>query len=202
MSTLLGLSLVLALGVAPAVQQSNPRALVESGQYEAAVDAVATLEERGNVDPSLVFLAAGANERLNRTSQARRQFDQLAASPANSAWRFIGESGLALLENQRPNAVAAARRAAEMNPNLFEAHYQLGLALARTGQMGEAAAAFERATELRPSDAYAHYKAGLAYSKVRRVDQMARHFETFLKLAPDAPERGAVQSIMRTVRGR
>jgi hypothetical protein len=31
---------------------------------------------------------------------------------------------------------------------------------------------------------------------------MAIHFDRFLKLAPDAPERPEVMSIMRTVRGR
>jgi hypothetical protein len=31
---------------------------------------------------------------------------------------------------------------------------------------------------------------------------MATHFEAFLKLAPNAPERAEVESIMRTVRGR
>jgi hypothetical protein len=31
---------------------------------------------------------------------------------------------------------------------------------------------------------------------------MAVYFENFLRLAPDSPERPAVQSIMRTVRGK
>jgi hypothetical protein len=34
------------------------------------------------------------------------------------------------------------------------------------------------------------------------VDKMAGFFETFLKLAPNSPERPAVESIMRTLRGR
>jgi len=50
--------------------------------------------------------------------------------------------------------------------------------------------------------AYAHYEAGMAYYKAKRVDRMAVYFENFLKLAPNAPEKPAVQSIMRTVRGR
>jgi hypothetical protein len=50
--------------------------------------------------------------------------------------------------------------------------------------------------------AYAHYYAGMAYNKAKRVDLMATHFERFLKLAPAAPERPVVESVMRTVRGR
>jgi hypothetical protein len=40
------------------------------------------------------------------------------------------------------------------------------------------------------------------YYEAKRVDRMATYFENFLKLAPNAPERPAVESIMRTVRGR
>jgi hypothetical protein len=50
--------------------------------------------------------------------------------------------------------------------------------------------------------AYAHYNAGMNFYKASRVDRMAVYFENFLKLAPNAPERPAVESIMRTVRGR
>ena len=47
--------------------------------------------------------------------------------------------------------------------------------------------------------AYAHFYAGLAYSKARRIDLTAQHFQTFLRLAPQAAERGEVQSIIRTL---
>ena len=50
--------------------------------------------------------------------------------------------------------------------------------------------------------AYAHYYAGHSYYETGRIDLMASFFESFLKLAPDAPERTSVESIMRTVRGR
>jgi tetratricopeptide (TPR) repeat protein len=65
--------------------------------------------------------------------------------------------------------------------------------------MGGASAAFEKAAQLDPSWADAHYYAGLAYSKIKRIDLMAAHFDTFLKLAPQSPQRPAVQSIMRTL---
>jgi hypothetical protein len=34
---------------------------------------------------------------------------------------------------------------------------------------------------------------------VKRADQTATHFQAFLRLAPKAPERAEVQSIMRTL---
>src|SRR5690606_14452918 len=80
--------------------------------------------------------------------------------------------------------------------------YQLGLVQSQRQDMAGAAESFEKATAIDPAFAYAHYYAGMANSSLNRIDRVAQHFETFLKLAPEAPERAAVESIMRTVRGR
>ena len=87
-----------------------------------------------------------------------------------------------------------------MAPTQFHPSYQLGLAYSAAEQWAPAAEAFETSTTIDPTFAYAHYYAGLAYSKIRQVSRMATHFEYFLKLAPDAPERSAVVTLMRRVR--
>ncbi len=51
-------------------------------------------------------------------------------------------------------------------------------------------------------NAYAHYYGGMMHYRANRVDRMAVHFEQFLKLAPEAPERPEVLSIMRTLQSR
>jgi len=56
--------------------------------------------------------------------------------------------------------------------------------------------------QLDPTFAAAYYYAGLASSRVKRIDLMANNFGLFIKLAPNAPERPEVESILRTVRGR
>ena len=89
-----------------------------------------------------------------------------------------------------------------LDENLAQARYQLGLVESARNKQADAAEAFAKAAELDPQMAYAHYEAGMAYYKAKRVDRMAVYFENFLKLAPNAPEKPAVQSIMRTVRGR
>jgi hypothetical protein len=53
-----------------------------------------------------------------------------------------------------------------------------------------------------PTFAYAHYNAGMAWYQARRLDKMATHFETFIRLAPGAPERPAVEQLMRSIRRR
>ena len=83
---------------------------------------------------------------------------------------------------------------------LFGQVDQLGLALARQQQWPEAAAEFEAASDRQPTNAYAHYYAGMMHYRANRIDRMAVHFEQFLKLAPEAPERPEVLSIMRTLK--
>jgi tetratricopeptide (TPR) repeat protein len=83
-----------------------------------------------------------------------------------------------------------------------QAHYQAGLLYGQLNDFVKAAAAFDKAAKRDPEFAYAHYHAGLSYYRMKRIDLMATHFESFLKLAPEAPERAEVESIMRTVRGR
>ncbi len=71
---------------------------------------------------------------------------------------------------------------------------------AKASDWGTAIAALTRAIELKPDFAYAHYYAALANQRARQLPKAAEHFDAFLRLAPDAPERQAVQAIMRTLK--
>jgi hypothetical protein len=41
----------------------------------------------------------------------------------------------------------------------------------------------------------------MAASRIQRLDRVGIHLEQFMQLAPNAPERDAVMSVMRTLRG-
>ena len=126
-------------------------------------------------------------------------YAQLAARPESDAWQGVGRSALALTSSDAAGALEASNQAVARDGALPEAYYQQGMALSANQDFGAAAVAFQKATELDPNWAYAHYSAGLAYSKVKRIDLTAQHFQAFLKLAPQAPERAQVQSILRTL---
>ena len=79
---------------------------------------------------------------------------------------------------------------------------QPGVAAFERRDFAAAAAAFDECIKAQPTDAYNYYRAGLAYYEIDRADLMVNRFETFVKLAPDAPERPEVESILRTARGR
>jgi tetratricopeptide (TPR) repeat protein len=167
----------------------------DAGRYQQVIDA--TLPDS---PPEVVYLAAQSQRRLGANEQAVQFYARLAERPEGDVWRFIGLSGRQLVEEQNDAAVASAQQAVAVGPDLALSHYQLGLALARVQQWPGAAAAFEAATDRQPTLAYAHYYGGLMHYRANRPDRMAQHFEYFLKLAPEAPERPEVLSIMRTFR--
>ena len=170
----------------------------EAGKYQEVV------EVTGGQDgvPANLYLAAQSYQKLNQPDNAKMVFQKLASRGENDPWHHIGQSAIYLAEGHLDGAVAAAQHAVERWPELPEARYQLGLAHGYKKDFTGAAAEFDAAGRLLASFAYAHYHAGLSYYQIRRIDRMATHFEAFLKLAPNAPERGQVESIMRTVRGR
>jgi tetratricopeptide (TPR) repeat protein len=191
------IALLLAVTIAHAAQDASPQKLFESGKYQEAID---TVKKRSDASPEDVYVRALAHRKLNQNDDAKEAFGALAGR--DGAWKEIGNSGTAMIEGNMNNAAAAARKAVDADGNSSEARFQLGLVESARNNQQQAADAFAKAAELNPQMAYAHYEAGMAFYKAKKVDRMAVYFENFLKLAPNAPERPAVQSIMKTIRGR
>ena len=195
------LALLLTFSVAGVAQEAppTPQKLFESGKYQEAIDRV---KARPDAPQDQIYLRALAHRKLNQNDDAKEAFAALAGAPEGDVWREIGHSGTALVDGNLDAAQAAAKKAVQASGDSAPARYQLGLVESARTDLPQAAEAFAKAAELDPNMAYAHYEAGMAFYKVKRVDRMAVYFENFLKLAPNAPEKPAVQSIMRTVRGR
>jgi tetratricopeptide (TPR) repeat protein len=193
--SILAVAVALALSgsAVAAGQKPEVQRLFQSGAYEQAAEAAR------DGDPASTFLAVQSLLKLDRNDRAAAELTRLRASD-NAAWRLIGESGEALLANDAGRAADLARRAVEADGGNPFAHYQLGLATAKSSDWGGAVSGFTRALELKPDLAYAHYYAALAYQRQRQLPKTAEHFDAFLRLAPDAPERGAVIAILRTIK--
>ena len=189
--------LTLATSTAFAQNASQVQKLFEAGQYQRVVEAA-----QPGGDPAVLYTAAQSHQKLGENDRALETYGALASRGDGDVWHFIGLSAQQLMQDDVDGALASARQAVESDGGLAEAHYQLGLALAKRQEWQQAAAEFDRVTEINPSNAYAHYYGGLMHYRANRPDRMANHFEQFLKLAPDAPERPEVLQIMRTVRGR
>jgi tetratricopeptide (TPR) repeat protein len=197
---------------APASQMSAQK-LFEAGKYDPAIQAIASKRQSGSTTPAEDYLAGQIYLRMNQNDKAKQEFARLSSS-SDPTWRLIGESAVAFVDNRVDEALDKATQAARQVENpapggapagaseKFHALYQLGLVKAKKEDWTGAADAFERAAAIDPVFAYAHYYAGLSYSKIQRPDRVALHFDHFLTIAPNAPERSAVTSIMRTIRGR
>ncbi len=146
------------------------------------------------------------------TSQPDLNANMSAESPfahildANEA---LAEGNRLLDENRTETAIAAYHRAIELNPDLAEAHFQLGIAWSlvemRASQEGTAGQAdakkpnslrsFERAVEAykkwigdNPKDDVAHFNLGRTYSKLLKDEQAEHSFKEAVRLKPDDTE--------------
>jgi tetratricopeptide (TPR) repeat protein len=179
-----------------AAQDPSLQKLFESGKNDEVVQQAG--DGRASA-PEDTYLAALASVKTDNADGARAEYRRLAERE-DEVWRQIGASGVALVDHNAEEAVAAARRATEAAGDHPFAHYQLGLASSIANDWGSASAAFARSAELKTDFAYAHYNAGLAYQKDRNLGRAADFYGYFVTLAPDAPERGAVLGILRTLR--
>ena len=205
LSTSIALAVALTAGQnVPDVRQLNVadvRQLYDAGRYQEVVRATDLTTAEADNTARLRYLAAQSYGKLNDDDGARRTYQRLADSGANP-WSPIGRSAVQLMDKQLDEALASADQAVRMGATLPEAHYQRGIVLMARQEYGDAVNAFTRATELDPKFAAAYYYAGLANYRVKRIDLMTNNFGMFIKLAPNAPERPGVESILRTVRGR
>jgi tetratricopeptide (TPR) repeat protein len=182
--------------VSLAAQDGSLKQLFESGKNDEVVQRAAGGRASA---PEDVYLAALAHLKMGNADGARGEFQRLCERE-EEVWRQIGASGVAVAGNNGGEAVTAARRAVEVSGDHPFAHYQLGLAASTANDWGTSAAAFARSAEIKTDFAYAHYNAGLAYQKDNNLGRAADFYGYFVKLAPDAPERGAVLGILRTLR--
>lgn len=145
---------------------------------------------------------------------ANTAFVAVTFPDANAA---LAEGTRLLDENDTLGAIAALKQAVEMNPDLAEAYFKLGVAYAlqemQLEQTGEAVPvqvdgegkkktsklrseiAFEKAVEAyekwlksNPKDDNAHFYLGRTYSKLLKDEDAEKHFKEAVELKPDDTE--------------
>ena len=147
------------------------------------------------------WFASQSKLRLGQRSEALDDLMRLGATAADPGVQVGARLAVARLNNDSA-AVERARADATAQNSSVIAQYELGLSYAAGSDFAAAAQAFDRCIDIAPTFAYAYYQAALAYEKVGRPDLMANRFDRFVRLAPNAPERPQVDSVLRTVGGR
>jgi tetratricopeptide (TPR) repeat protein len=103
---------------------------------------------------------------------------------------------LALLENDH----AALEKAAQLNPNLAEAHVLLGVRATDAGDLDSALEHLEQATRLLPRKSYAWYSLGYAQVKANQREAAARSLEAALRSATTAEQTGMARTLLESLR--
>ena len=106
--------------------------------------------------------------------------------PATIIWLDGGRTAVLEAAQAKPDrSVAALTPILAADPNLYQAHYTLGLALAQTGKYAEAAKHLHKAIELQPDAAWAHYAIGASLLKTGDYKTAAVHLEIATTRLPD-----------------
>jgi tetratricopeptide (TPR) repeat protein len=96
--------------------------------------------------------------------------------------------GAALVAAGRPDQGAPyLRNALQARPDYFDAHYNLGFAMAGQNDFAGAVEQFEAALKLQPQDAAVEANLGVALAEMERYVEAKSHFEHALQLDPDQP---------------
>jgi hypothetical protein len=117
---------VLTAVSASAQVTSEVRDAFEAGRHQQVIDAAGA-----EASPALVFMAAQSQQKLGAVEAAGELYGRLAARPEDDPWHFIGLSATQLIANELDAALASAQQAAAMAGELADAHFQVGLTLAR-----------------------------------------------------------------------
>ncbi len=90
-------------------------------------------------------------------------------------------------------AVAAFRRAADLDPASAEAWTNLGVVLIRSGDEARGVEALQRALRAMPGFPEAHRNLAVALDRQGRSSEAARHYRAFLeRSAGDNPDRASI----------
>jgi len=125
-----------------------------------------------------------AAEMFRQAIQRDPQFAQAYAGLAN-ALALRGIWRLNSTQAETDEAMAASRRALELDPLLPEAYVARACLLSMQGRAEEAIQDFEEAIRLNPASYYAHYMYGRHVFAMGRIEQAVKLYEAADRLQPD-----------------
>jgi serine/threonine protein kinase len=123
----------------------------------------------------------GAIARFNQARLADPEF-------ASQYDQLFSKAFFARGERRRGESAAAAledfRKASEMDPQNFEAHFEMGRLLTTTKKYGEARLSYQKAIEINPDFPDAHFNLGYLYFMKKAYVLAAEEFENAVRLKP------------------
>ena len=176
---------------------STIQVLYESGEDREIVNRVKN-NVSGDATGADRWFAAQSQLRLGLRNEAINDLAALTQTGTDPAVQVAARLAIGRLTNDEAT-LEQARGAAGAYPESLFVQYELGLSYAVRNDFASAARIFDVCIAAAPTFAYAYYQSALAYQHLDRPDIMANRFDRFVRLAPNAPERPEVESVLRTI---
>ena len=157
---------------------------------EALIDALAVA---GFVHPSERWDQA-AKDRV-----AKRVTNQLDAKAHKTA--LLNLAKVVAWAGKDDEAKALALRAAELNPDDAQAHFQIGAGALNTGKVEEAITHLQRGLQLDPGRADGHFMLASALDQNGRGDEALEHYRRAIEIKPEYAEARAGLGTALAMRG-
>ena len=155
-------------------EQALRKALALDPQYEAAYVVLGDLLEQNSRPADALNVFHRAMEVRPDLYLPYYYYGKLASKEGNE---------------KRSDAIVSLRKAVSLNPNFSEARFELGKALAQTGETSEAIQQLNKSLELNPDLAQSHYQLARIYKRlddrVRSSEQLRLFEETNKKAKPE-----------------
>jgi tetratricopeptide (TPR) repeat protein len=185
-----------------ATPASLPRSSTIQALYESGDDREVLNRVKNNVSASVTsadrWFAAQSQLRLGLRNDALNDLAALTQTDADPAVQVAAQLAIGRLTSDEATLGRARAEASAYPENLF-VQYELGLSYAVHNDFASAARIFDVCIATAPAFAYAYYQSALAYQHLDRPDIMANRFDRFVRLAPNAPERPEVESVLRSI---
>ena len=158
-------------------------ALAENAKAQSLADARRGVELSPDA-PSTKIALSYALESSFQVAEAKETMSSAVERHPNDALAWARLAELRLMLGDRSEAIAAAKRAEQLRPDLGRAHYVLGFAALSAMDTTGARAAFERAIQLSPTDPMAHVGLGLTRIRVGQLAEGRAELEASVALDP------------------
>jgi arylsulfatase A-like enzyme/tetratricopeptide (TPR) repeat protein len=173
------------LRVFVAVQQAGQ--LIVEQQYPGAVE---LLESALGDDPKMPqarLMLGGAYSELDRTREAKAQFDLVLKDDPKSVQALIGVASLLMRDGKTEDVIALCRQALALDERNMQAYALLGEAYADRGQPAEALPQFEKAVEIQPKLTRNRLNLAASLIDVRQYDRADRMLGEIVAESPRFP---------------
>jgi tetratricopeptide (TPR) repeat protein len=165
-----------------------------AGDFESAAAALLEAVRLRPDSAAAYFLLGEAYDSVPRFQPAiAAAFARYLKGSPGDAWAYYHYGAILYTRAQAegrddcPEALASLNRALHLNPNLAEAHYELGLIALAQGKIEQSIAWLEKAVSLDPQLAAAHYRLGRAYQRQGDASRAKEELDRFRALKKEAP---------------